>query len=295
MSNSVVSVTKTNFSKEMKKTIIKEPSKLIITILLAFFGVVMLLPFAWMLSASMKYEVDVFKFPVEWIPQKTRIIENYTDVWAGEAPFALYYWNSIKITVISTFLALLIGSLGAYGFSRIKFAGRETLFLALISMMIIPEQVTILPRFMYFKWLGVFNTHTSLVLNYMFSLTSVFFLRQFMMGISNEISDSARIDGAGHLRIYWSIILPLTKPALATLAILKFIWTWNDYQNPLVLINSPKLYTIQLGVKMFADRYGEFYSLIMAAAVSAILPLFIVFFAGQKHIIEGITTGSVKG
>jgi multiple sugar transport system permease protein len=224
-----------------------------------------------------------------------RLVLPGPDVWAGEAPFALYYFNSIKVTVISTVLALLFGSLGAYGFSRIKFAGRDKLFLLFIATMIIPEQVTILPRFMYFKWLGVFNTHTALIINYMFSLTTVFFLRQFMIGISNEISDSARIDGAGHLKIYWNIILPLTKPALATLAILKFIWTWNDYQSPLILLNNPKLFTIQLGVKMFADRYGEFYSLIMAAAVSAILPLFIVFFLGQKYIIEGIAMGSVKG
>ncbi len=269
--------------------------KLITTIIIAAFGVGMVIPFVWMISASMKYEVDVFKFPIEWIPQRIRLIENYKDVWAGETPFALYYFNSIKVTVISTFIALLIGSLAAYGFSKVRFAGRDKLFILYIATMIIPDQVTILPRFMYFKWLGIYDSHICIIASVMFSITTIFFLRQAMMGIPMELSDAARMDGAGHLLIYWRIILPLVRPSLATLAILKFIWTWNDYQNPLIFLTNPKLFTIQLGVKMFSDKYGSFYSLIMAAAVSAILPLFIVFAIGQKNVIEGITAGSVKG
>jgi ABC-type sugar transport system, permease component len=269
--------------------------KLLVTLIISIFGFFMVVPFVWMISASMKYEVDVFKFPIEWIPQRTRLIKNYADVWAGEAPFALYYYNSIKVTVISTLIALLIGSLAAYGFSKVRFAGRDKIFLIYIATMVIPDQVTMLPRFIYFKWLGIYDSHICLIVSVMFSITTIFFLRQSMMGVPNELSDSARIDGAGHLRIYWQIILPLTKPSIATLGILKFIWTWNDYQNPLIFLTNPKLFTIQLGVKMFSDRYGSYYSLIMAAAVSAILPLFIVFAIGQKYVIEGITAGSIKG
>jgi len=282
------------FNKKHYQTEI-EPSKLIVTCVLAIFGICMIIPFIWMISASMKYEVDVFKFPIEWIPERTRVIQNYRDVWAGEAPFALYYLNSIKVTVISTFIALLIASLAAYGFSKIRFVGRDKLFLLFIATMVIPDQITILPRFMYFKWLGIYDSHLCLIFSVMFSITAIFFLRQAMNSIPMELSESARMDGAGHLVIYLKIILPLARPSLATLAILKFIWTWNDYQNPLIFLTSPKLFTIQLGVKMFSDRYGSFYSLIMAAAVSAILPLFIVFFIGQKNVIEGITAGSVKG
>ena len=279
-----------------KRTVKKfEPSKLIVTCVLAILGISMVLPFVWMISASMKYEVDVFKFPIELIPWRLRVIENYRDVWAGEAPFALYYLNSIKVTVLSTFIALLIGSLAAYGFSKIKFVGRDKLFLLFIATMVIPDQITILPRFMYFKWLGIYNSHLCLIFSVMFSITAIFFLRQAMNAIPMELSESARIDGANHLITYSKIILPLVRPSLATLGILKFIWTWNDYQNPLIFLTSPKLFTIQLGVKMFSDRYGSFYSLIMAAAVSAILPLFIVFAVGQKNVIEGITAGSVKG
>jgi len=134
-----------------------------------------------------------------------------------------------------------------------------------------------------------------LIVNSMFSLSTVFFLRQFMIGIPPDYSDSARIDGAGHLRIFWSIVLPMAAPSIATLAILKFIWTWNDYINPLIFLTNARLYTIQLGIKMFSDKYGEFYSLIMAASVSAIIPLFLIFLAGQKYIIEGITVGGIKG
>ena len=272
-----------------------DPGKLIVTIVLSLFGLGMVVPFVWMISASMKYEIDVFKFPIEWIPSRMRLAENYLEVWAGEAPFALYYFNSIKVTVISTFIALLIGSLAAYGFSKVKFKGRDKLFLLYIATMVIPDQVTLLPRFMYFKWMGIYDSHLCLIFSVMFSITAIFFLRQAMMAVPNELSDSARMDGAGHLRIYARIMLPLTRPSLATLAILKFIWTWNDYQNPLVFLTNPKLFTIQLGVKMFSDRYGSFYSLIMAAAVSAILPLFIVFAIGQRNVIDGITAGSIKG
>lgn len=271
------------------------PSKLTVTLVMSILGFFMVLPFVWMISASMKYEIDVFKFPIEWIPQRTRLVKNYLEVWAGEAPFALYYYNSIKVTVVSTFIALFIGSLAAYGFSKVKFAGRDRLFMLYIATMVIPDQATMLPRFIYFKWLGIYDSHICLIVSVMFSITAIFFLRQSMLSIPAELSDSARIDGAGHFKIYGRIVLPLTKPSLATLAILKFIWTWNDYQNPLIFLTNPKLFTIQLGIKMFSDRYGSFYSLIMAAAVSAILPLFIVFAIGQKNVIAGITAGSVKG
>lgn len=272
-----------------------ELSKLIITVLLGLCGIAMVVPFMWMISTSLKYEVDVFNFPIEWIPKRIRAVENYKDVWTGKAPFAMFYLNSFKVTIITTVVTLFVSCLGGYGFSRVNFKGRDKIFLLYIATMVIPDQVTLLPRFMITKWLGVFDTHSALVINSMFSITTVFLIRQYMLSIPFEFSESARIDGAGHFRIFWHIIMPLTKPAVATLAILKFIWTWNDYQNPLIFITDKKLYTIQLGMKMFSDQYGEYYSLMMAAAVSAIIPLFIVFFLGQKYIYEGISLGGVKG
>ncbi len=270
-------------------------AKAVVTLILALLGLAMLLPLLWMISASMKPEVDVFKFPIEWIPRRIQMVENYRRVWLGQTPFTRYYLNSFKVTLLTTGLALVFGSLGAYGFAKVNFRGRDKLFLLVILAMIIPEQITLLPRFMYFKWLGIFNTHTSLIVNSMFSISTVFFIRQYMISIPGDFSDSARIDGAGHLQTFWNIIMPMTTPAVATLALLKFIWTWNDYINPLIFLSNPRLYTIQIGIKSFADKYGEYYSLIMTASVSAIIPLFVLFIIGQKYILEGITMSGLKG
>lgn len=273
----------------------QEMGKIVVTIGLLTFSLVMILPFIWMISTSMKYEVDVFTFPIQWIPTKFRILENYKEVWFGEAPFTLYYFNSIKVTVITTVLSLMISSMAGYAFSKLKFPGRDKIFILIIATMIIPDQVTLIPRFLYFKWLHLFDTHICLIISMLFSQSSIFFITQFMKSLPAELSDSAKIDGAGAFRIFWNIILPLAKPAVATMAIIKFIWSWNDYQNVLIFITNNKLFTIQIGVRMFTDKYGSFYSLIMAASVSAIIPLFIVFALGQKYIIDGLTAGSVKG
>ncbi len=283
-------------TNKIKGSHIKEHMvKILITLFLLVFSIVMVLPFIWMISTSMKYEVDVFTFPIQWIPTKFRIIENYKEVWFGDAPFTLYYFNSIKITVITTVLSLLISSMAGFAFSKLKFPGRDKIFLLIIATMIIPDQVTLIPRFLYFKWLHLFDTHISLIISMLFSQSSIFFITQFMKSLPAELSDSAKIDGAGTFRTFWNIILPLAKPAIATMAIIKFIWSWNDYQNVLIFITNSKLFTIQIGVRMFTDKYGSFYSLIMAASVSAIIPLFIVFAIGQKYIIDGLTAGSVKG
>ena len=273
----------------------RQAAKAAVTVVLAVIGLAMLLPLLWMISASMKPEVDVFKFPIEWIPRRFQMLQNYRKVWLGQTPFGLYYLNSFKVTILTTGLALVLGCLGAYGFAKINFKGRDRLFILVILAMIIPEQITLLPRFMYFKWLGIFNTHTALIVNSMFSISTVFFIRQYMISIPGDFSDSARIDGAGHVRTFWNIIMPMTTPAVVTLGLLKFIWTWNDYINPLIFLVTPRLYTIQIGIKSFADKYGEFYSLIMTASVSAILPLFILFIIGQRYILEGITMSGLKG
>lgn len=269
--------------------------KIIVTICLGLFGLIMILPFIWMISTSMKYEVDVFTFPIQWIPTRFRLIENYKEVWFGSMPFGLYYFNSIKVTLITTVLSLAISSFAAYAFSKLEFPGKNKIFILIIATMIIPDQVTLIPRFLYFKWLHLFDSHLCLIISMLFSQSSIFFITQFMKSLPAELSDSAKIDGAGHLGIFWNIVLPLAQPAIATMAIIKFIWSWNDYQNVLIFITNARLYTIQIGVRMFADKFGSFYSLIMAASVSAIIPLFIIFILGQKYIIEGLTAGSVKG
>jgi multiple sugar transport system permease protein len=266
-----------------------------VTVVLTLLALTCVGPLLWMVSASLKYEADVFTFPVQWIPERFNALENYATVWAGRSNFGLYYWNSIKVAVLGTVLLLMTASLAAYAFSKMHYRGREVIFWLYIASMMIPVQVTLVPRFMVVRWLGLYDSHTALILMGAFSAYAVFLLRQNMKAIPDSLVESAKIDGATHLRTYWHIVLPVVKPALAVQAILKFIWTWNNYQMPLIFLKSEALYTIQLGLKKFADESGTFYSLVMAGSVSAIFPLLIVFVIGQRYILKGITVGSVKG
>ncbi|MDQ8737232.1 carbohydrate ABC transporter permease [Paenibacillus sp. LHD-38] len=270
-------------------------SRIIVTLLMSAAGIMFVMPFLWMLSASFKPELDVLAYPIQWIPKNWNIVENYREVWLGSLPFSLYYWNTIKITILTTVFSLIISAMAAYGFSKISFKGRDLLFIVILATFMIPSQAILVPQFIMYRWLGLFDSHAGLVLLSGSSVIGTFLLRQFYMSIHNEIIESARIDGANHWTIFVRITLPLVKSALATVMILRFIWTWNDYQNPLIFLRSDHLYTLQLGMTKFSDVNGEFYSLMMAGAVSAILPLLIIFIFGQKHVIEGVASGSVKG
>lgn len=271
----------------------KNVKKTLLTILMFVIGILFMSPFLWMISASMKPEADVFLYPIQWIPKHWNLIENYKTVWSTK--FSLYYWNSIKVSVLTTALSVLLSSMAAYAFSKIKFRGRHVLFVLVLAIYMIPSQAILVPQFLLFRWMGLFDSHFGLILLGSFSVLGTFMLRQFYMGIHEEFIESARMDGAGHVRIFFSICTPLVRPAIATYAILRFIWTWNDYQNPLIFLRTKDLFTLPLGIRSFADLNGEFYSLIMAASVSAIVPLLIIFIIGQKQVIEGISMGGVKG
>jgi multiple sugar transport system permease protein len=273
----------------------RKPLKMLVTILMFVLGLAFLLPFIWMVSASMKPEIDVFKYPIEWIPKHWQAIQNYHDVWFGEHPFQLYYWNSIKVSVLTMLVSLIASSMAAYAFSHVEFRGRNALFVVVLMTFMIPSSSIIVPQFMIFRWLHLFDTHLGLILVGSFSALGTFMLRQFFLGINKDYMDASRIDGAGQFNMFARIALPLVRPALATYAILRFIWTWNDYQNPLIFLRSDSLETVQLGIQKFASESGAFYSLIMAGSVSAIIPLLIIFILGQRQVIEGIALGGVKG
>lgn len=269
--------------------------KLVLTIIMAIIGIVFLMPFIWMVSASLKIEEEVLTYPIQWIPKTFNAAENYKEVWTGAMPFLVLYWNSIKVTLLTTLTSVTVSSLAAYGFAKINFRGSNLLFLIILATFMIPPQTLLVTQFLLYRWVGLYDTHTGLILLNSFSVLGTFMLRQFYLGISDELIESARMDGAGHFRIFWSIAFPLVRPAIATYAILRFIWTWNDFQYPLIFLRSKELYTIQLGVQSFSDQHGSVYSLMMAASVSAIIPLLIIFVIGQKHVIEGIQLGGVKG
>jgi multiple sugar transport system permease protein len=273
-------------------------AKFVRTIVLAVFVLAMMFPFFWMLSTSFKLEKDVFTFPVEWIPPHFTW-DNFKTVWTVvpelKLNFPLFYLNSIKVTLATVILQLIVSSMAAYAFSKMKFKASGVLFAIFLATMMIPEQVTLVPRFLLISRMGLIDTLTGLIVMGAFSVYGVFLLRQAMIAVPDSLIEAARIDGAGHLRIFFSIMLPLVKPTLATLAVLRFVWSWNDYQGPLIFLNSPEKFTLQLAMTYFSDVNGTLYALMMAAAVSAIVPLLIVFLFGQRYVIEGMSAGAVKG
>ncbi|MFD0588718.1 carbohydrate ABC transporter permease [Paenibacillus sp. GCM10027627] len=269
--------------------------KLISTVLMGAFSVIFLVPLIWMMSAAFKFEKDVMSFPIQWIPQQWNVIGNFKAVWMENVPFYLFYFNSLKLSIMMTLATMVICSMAAFAFTKLHFKGRGLIFGLLLSFMIIPEQATLVPRFLLMKWLGLYNTHTGLVVMGMFSIYFTFLMRQFMASIHNDFIEAAKIDGAGYFTIFWKIILPLCKPILATVGIIKFIWTWNDYQNPLIFLLDKKLYPITLGIQLFRDDYADNFAVLMMASLSAIIPLVIVFILLQKHVIKGISLGGVKG
>lgn len=268
--------------------------KLLLTGLMLVFGIAMILPFLWMISASFKSPQEVFMYPIRWIPDEI-LLDHHIKVWTGRESFAVYYWNSIKISLISMFGATLLAAFAAYGFARVEFPGRGPIFIFYLSMMMIPPQILFVPKFLMFDWLGIYNTHLALILPGMFTIFGVFMLRQFFMGIPMDISESAMIDGAGHFRIFFQLMLPLAKPALATFAIIDFSWHWNDYENALVFLLDKELFTIPLGLQNFIDEHYVDYNGMMAAATAGIIPMIVVFLIGQRFIIQGISSTAVKG
>jgi multiple sugar transport system permease protein len=207
----------------------------------------------------------------------------------------LYYLNSIKVAVISVIGTLLTSALGGYAFAKLNFKGRNVIFLIYLAAMMIPFQVTMVPLFMMFKWMGIYNTHLAIILPRLFSPLGTFLMRQYFMSLPNELIEAGRIDGVSEFGIFFKIMLPLAKPALATLGILTFVWRWNDYEAPLVFLSNRELFTVPLGLTNFIDESGmQMDNLIMAAAVVATLPMLIIFLIGQKYLIEGMTAGSIK-
>ncbi len=269
--------------------------KIAVTVALIACGVLMLMPFGWMISASLKKPIDVFSFPIRWIPRDIQW-QNYKTVWLNEYyPFYLFYINSLKVAALSIFGTLLVSSTSAYAFARISFPGRNAIFLMYLATLMIPQHITLVPRFILFQWLDIYNTHWALILPSVFNVLGIFLLRQFFIGIPKELSEAAYMDGAGHFKIFYKVILPLSKPGFVSLTILSFVWNWNNYLDPLIFLNDKMLYTIPVGLQALLDNEGTQYNLVMAGATCAVLPLMIVFLLFQKYFIQGIASSGLKG
>lgn len=265
----------------------------LLTLLAYAIAIVMVLPFIWMISASFKYEADIFTYPIQWIPERWNF-SNYASVWTGRMSFVPFYWNSIKVTLFSVAGQVLVCSMAAYAFARLRFRGRNAVFMLFLASMMIPTQVTLIPKYVLFSWFSLLNTHTSLILPNLFSAFGIFLLRQFFMGIPTEISEAAKIDGANEFVIYSRIILPLARTAVSSLIILAFVWSWNDYMTPVIFIRSVPKFTIPIALDLYMTDIRE-YRLIMAAAVSATVPMMIIYFFCQKSFVESISASAVKG
>ncbi|GAH54781.1 unnamed protein product, partial [marine sediment metagenome] len=252
------------------------------------------LPFLWMLSTSLKPSNQIFIFPPKWIPHPFKW-SNYPEGWTI-LPFTTFLKNTTIITGLSVLGNLISCSLVAFAFARLRCHTRNFLFMLMLSTMMIPYQVIIIPQFIIFKTLNWIDTFKPLIvpawLGYPFF---IFLLRQFFMTIPFELDDAAKIDGCSALRIYWSIMLPLSKPALAAVAIFSFVGNWNNFMGPLIYLSSAEKYTLALGLQLFQGQYMIEMGLLMAASVLVLLPIIIVFFFAQKYFIQGITLTGLKG
>jgi multiple sugar transport system permease protein len=254
---------------------------------------IMIVPFIWMLSTSFKAPGRTFVYPPEWIPHPF-VWQNYVDMWTA-LPFNQFLFNSVKIATLSTIGQLLTCSMGAFAFSILKFKGRDFLFLILIATLMIPYQVTLIPTFILFSKIGWVGTHLPLwVPAFWGGAFGTFLLRQFYLTIPIDLAESARIDGANIFQIFTHIYLPLSKPAMATLGIFTFMWSWNDLLNPLIYVSELKQLTLTIGLSFFQNQYGGKWTLMMAGAVVSILPILLIFFFAQKYFIQGIAMTGIK-
>lgn len=275
--------------KRRKRTSSGQVIKYVVIIIVSL---MMVLPFVWMLSASLKAETEIFGFPIKWIPESFRW-DNYSEVWTS-VPFHLYYLNTIKIAVITTILVIMNSSLAGYAFAKIKFPESNRVFFIYVATMMIPYQVMMIPQFMLMNKLELVNSHWALIILGTFNPFGVFLFRQFFLSIPDELLEAARIDGLSEFGIYWRIIMPLSRPAIASLVIFSFMHSWNDFLGPLIYLTSDRLYTLQLGIQHFITEYNTEYALLMAAAVSAIVPTILVYFLAQDHFIKGVASTGIK-
>lgn len=254
----------------------------------------LLLPFFWMIMSSLKTANEVFSVPIQWIPE-VFIWQNYVDIW-NQSGMLTWIRNTLVLAVVVTFLQVLTGSFAAYGFARIRFPGRDVLFLAYIGTIAVPWQSYMIPQFILLSNVKVSNTLWAIILIQAFGAFGVFLMKQFYETIPEELSEAARLDGLSEYGIWRRIMLPLSVPALASLTLLTFVNTWNDYLGPLIYLRNPDLWTIQLGLKSFVSNlYDTNYALLFAGLVISVVPIALIFLLGQKYFVEGIATSGMKG
>lgn len=255
---------------------------------------ILILPFLWVVSTSLKGDELIFAIPPVFIPESFHW-DNYAKVFR-QMPFLIYFLNSTFITVVAIIGTVLSSSLVAYAFACLRWPGRDSVFILVLATMMLPMQVTMIPIFVMFKDLGWLNTFKPLTVPaFLGGAFNIFLLRQFFLTIPQSLFDAARIDGCSEFRIYWNIVLPLAKPALATVAILTFLFSWNDFLGPLIYLSDQLKGTLALGLAMFTGQHQNEWGPLMAASVLMMLPIILIFFFFQKYFIQAFTTSGLKG
>ncbi len=251
-------------------------------------------PLLWMISTAFKPENQVYRVPMEWIPE-TIIVSNFVEPWSL-LPFVNFYRNTVFITLMNVTGLLLASSLVAFGFARIRFRGRNALFILLLATMMLPDQVTLIPIYLFWAGWGLVNTYWPLLVPQWLSTGyNVFLLRQFFMSINTEYDDAARIDGAGWFTIYARILLPLSKPALGVVGIQAFAWNWNNFMDPLIYLNETKKFTVSIGLRLFQTTESNQVAMVMAMTLLSLIPILLVFYLAQARFVRGIVISGVKG
>ena len=266
----------------------------ILYIVLIVAAAAMLTPFFWMVMSSLKDANSVFSVPVRWLPE-VFVWENYVDIWA-RSDIGVWIRNSLVLSVAVTALQVITGSFAAYGFSRITFPGRNALFLLYVATIAVPWQSYMIPQFILLSNAGLANTLWSIMLLQAFGAFGVFLMKQFYETVPEELSEAARLDGLSEYGIWWRIMMPRSVPAIASLSLLTFVNTWNDYLGPLIYLRDPSLWTLQLGLKNFVSSlYDTDYGVLFAGLTISVVPIAIIFLLGQRFFVEGVATSGLKG
>ena len=267
--------------------------KAVLYVVLIALALVTLIPFVWMLSASLKLDREVFSYPIRWLPETVHW-ENYRLIWS-KVPLLTYFKNTAVIAILVTVIQTLTSSFAAYAFAKLQFKGRNALFICYVATIAVPWQTYMLPQFILMRAMGLYDNLWAIVVLQSFSAFGVFLMRQFYQGIPTELCESARIDGLSEYGIWARIMLPLSKAAIATLIIFTFVSTWNDYMGPMIYLTRDINKTVQVGLRRFIQENSSDYHLIMAVSVCSLLPVSVVFLALQKYFIQGIATTGLKG
>lgn len=259
---------------------------------LILLSVTMLVPFLWMISSSLKTTQEMFASPPTWIPEYVAW-ENYSYM-IQAAPWLQYFGNTFFISALTILGQLVTCSMAAYAFARLRFKGRNLIFLIYLGTMMIPFQVVMIPQFKIIKILGLVNTHWSLIVPGIFNAFGTFLLRQFFQTIPKELEEAAKIDGCGYPRIFWEIVLKNSKPAIITLVVFTFMNTWNDFQRPLIFLNDDSLWTLSMGLAKFQGTYVTQWNQMMAGALITMVPVLVLYLFAQKYFVQGIVMSGLK-